>query len=505
MNNNDIIHSLRTMVFRLKKPQMKLLFLDNARKCLEGKMYTHSRYMYFHFAIRDLCLYKLQKTYKKPSKAFLVVDHVNKLVEKVNLSRLMSSCAVKNYFPVKSEHYASPSVSYSYSNNIRSSIDNYKATLMDTNHGNVSCHCHDYPSKYKNHHYGHIVTGDIDIIDNLELRNLLKKGLGYHDQQPCNKEEAMNAVKVAVDTYIGKVSPKLSVSISAFTAWKTKLMEKADNKINNMKSHKFNNILTKNTVKAELSKLQDHFVFVPVDKTSKNVSLVCKMFYQDIVTEEIVNSSTFEKVSDNPDDFMQVLVRKFGSNNPNSLPYLYATTKMHKNPIKFRYITAARETFFSDKSIAVSKCLKLLMKTSQTSIQYKIKGIKNSNFVIDSRDKVISFMNNSNRVTEKRQVSTWDFSTLYTKIPLDKLKDKVAEFVRKMYDIILKSKKSNFITCSPKSNTAYFSKSKSKINASFTTEELIKEINCIIDLLYTEVRFITKRLEYRWGKIALLF
>ena len=76
-SDDNMIHSLRTWIFKLKKQHMKLLFLDNARKMIDGNTYIHPKHMYMHYIIRDLCLYKLQKTYKKPNKTFMVVDYVN--------------------------------------------------------------------------------------------------------------------------------------------------------------------------------------------------------------------------------------------------------------------------------------------------------------------------------------------------------------------------------------------------------------------------------------------
>ena len=97
---------------------------------------------------------------------------------------------------------------------------------------------------------------------------------------------------------------------------------------------------------------------------------------------------------------------------------------------------------------------------------------------------MIEFLNKSNNSNDNKQISTWDFSTLYTKIPLDKLKDKVSVFVRKVYAGVLKSKQAKFITCSDKSHTAYFSKSVSEKNSSFSCDALIAKINCIIDNSY---------------------
>ena len=60
-------------------------------------------------------------------------------------------------------------------------------------------------------------------------------------------------------------------------------------------------------------------------------------------------------------------------------------------------------------------------------------------------------------------VSTWDFSMLYTNIPHDKLKDKLSIFIQRMLKF-LKARKLLNSYCSSKSDTAYVSKSMSKVN-----------------------------------------
>ena len=191
-----------------------------------------------------------------------------------------------------------------------------------------------------------------------------------------------------------------------------------------------------------------------------------------------LKTTIFEIVSNNTENFLQDIVARYGKKNTPKLPFLYATTKMHKT-LKFRYITAGR--VFSDQSVAVDKCLNLLMKTANTSFDYRIKELDNDDFVINSPDKLIEFLNKSNDTNDKKQITTWDFST---KIPLDKLIEKVFVFVRKVYAGVRNSKQSEFITCSDNSNTANFSKSTSKKTDSFSCDVLIENINSIINNSY---------------------
>ena len=126
----------------------------------------------------------------------------------------------------------------------------------------------------------------------------------------------------------------------------------------------------------------------------------------EVVSNEIQNSDTFQEVSSNRQQFIDTLKTRFqGKLTNDELPYLYATSKMHKNPINFRYITAGRDTAFSNISISVSKCLKLLMNTARNSLSYRIKQIDNCIFVIDNRDKVINFINKSNQSTGQLGIS----------------------------------------------------------------------------------------------------
>ena len=88
---------------------------------------------------------------------------------------------------------------------------------------------------------------------------------------------------------------------------------------------------------------------------------------------------------------------------------------------------------------------------------------------------------NQSHEKKKRSISSWDFSTLYTNIPHDKLKIKVAMFIRKFFNLVAESKKAEvYVSCSGK-NKAYFTLSRSKVNISFSAEELIKHMRVIVD------------------------
>ena len=154
---------------------------------------------------------------------------------------------------------------------------------------------------------------------------------------------------------------------------------------------------------------------------------------------------------------------------------------MHKTPVASHFITAGNDTILPELSSNVSKCLSKLMKTAHNNDKYHIKDIDNTSYIIDNRSKVINFLDKSNLSKQKKKcMSTWNFSNLYTNIPHKNLKENIRYFIEKIFSCVDK----RFVTCSAKSKTAYYSKSKSTHNASFDKESLIKAIEFIIDNNY---------------------
>ena len=137
-----------------------------------------------------------------------------------------------------------------------------------------------------------------------------------------------------------------------------------------------------------------------------------------------------------------------------------------------------------ESSIAVGKCLKLLLKTTRSSVAYNIKDIDNNIFIIDNREKILRCIDMANISGRKgrKYISTWDFTTLYTKIPHNILVDKISWFINKAFDCLSKFKDpKSFVCYSKASDSAYYSKNKSKKNISFDAPELIAAIKYIVE------------------------
>ena len=284
------------------------------------------------------------------------------------------------------------------------------------------------------------------------------------------------------------MSGRLSLSKIAFTPWK-KLLRSVKSRIDILKPYSYNNVLNKREIREYVCKLQEHFVFTPVDKATNNVSIVCKKFYYDVLINEVRNSGNFEFL----DVDEQVLINKvskyitdnrlnnFISSN-DKLPFLYWTSKMHKIPVGFRHITSGRETVLSSLSEKVGLCLQALLQSEKSNSKFAHKYHDyNDFFVVDNRDPIIEYIMYANVCRNRyKSIRTYDFTSLYTKIPHRKLKRNLAKFIRKVF--AAKGKK--FINVSK--NRAYFAQKYSYKVLSLSCDDLIKHVNFIIDNSYVK-------------------
>ena len=121
-----------------------------------------------------------------------------------------------------------------------------------------------------------------------------------------------------------------------------------------------------------------------------------------------------------------------------------------------------------------------MLKTQKNFSRYLNKFKKyNDYFIIDNHDEVLNFMNNSNvNGKDGKSVRTFDFKTLYTKIPHAELKENVATFVRRVFG----HKKKRYIIISEQS--AYFSNKRSNKHVSLTIAEFLTLVDYIVDNSY---------------------
>ena len=270
-------------------------------------------------------------------------------------------------------------------------------------------------------------------MDNTNLRNLFKKGPNYREPKFINWSKTEDFLKEDIDTFISKWSNKNRISSQCFQEWRNVILQLLEEKVQRLK--KCSKYVRRRSViqecADELEELKRRFVLVPVDKASNNIGFVCKKFYMEVLRRETL-SDTYEEIEENVEEVMDYLKKESNllgilvDKGFNELPSIHATIKMHKDPIKFRYIIGSRFGVMKPAAKLLVEVLKLVMITHRRYCD-KIKlftGVER-NWIINNNLGFIEDIERVNRRNAARNVKMCDFSTLYTGINQEDLKEKL--------------------------------------------------------------------------------
>ena len=322
-------------------------------------------------------------------------------------------------------------MSYRYPQTIRSTVLNYK----DAYDSPIPTTCNCSSSTFLDSHHQHVITGDLNFIKDDKLRNLLKKGLNYRDQQAPSTRKAYIAVQEAVKEYCKKMSNRFKMPIETFSHWKVKVLEKVHEQLDLFENYDYNSVLSDSNVKLELQELHKNYVLVPTDKAANNVTIICKLYYISLINKELgsnnfelVENITPEEIIKNHENFLLKHRIKLLDTN-RQLPYLYITPKQHKTPIGFRYITSGASCTLQQLSKLIGVTLKSMLHSAKNRSLYDNKFFqRNDYYVIDSNEPIINFINMNNFRRSPKSINTYDFSTVYTSIPHTQLKENMKKF-----------------------------------------------------------------------------
>ena len=115
------------------------------------------------------------------------------------------------------------------------------------------------------------------------------------------------------------------------------------------------------------------------------------------------------------------------------LPYLYWIPKLHKTPYKERYIAGSSTCSTKELSIHLTKILSAVKEGQQKYCEtvYSRSGINHMWILKNSKDLLDNLKSRS--FSQVSSIKTFDFSTLYTTLPHDKLKTRLKETIHKAF------------------------------------------------------------------------
>ena len=375
---------------------------------------------------------------KCPPKNVVSIRFVNKGLDEIHVNNIFHKPEVISFLP--EEIQKEENVQMKLDSPIRSKILNYRetvtsiSTMVDEDVAFVnnlpSCDCQN--SNFCDPHHKHIVSGDLRIVSNEKLRKLLSKGPNYREPKTLNYRKCKQSIESSITSNIDKFAEVYKVSTADFLPWKTKILELVENRIKVLKNKRIPSTtkpsLQDEEVQAALSDLHKNFVVVPIDKASNNVALICKRFYIQKLLDEVGvpgDSSPTYKLSDrDPGDIVNdniSLCEKFGlsvEERLQTLPFMYWMPKMHYSPPRARFIVASS----SCSTKPLSKITSLLYKKIFNQVRNfheksTFYGNYNRFWVIENSAPLIDKISKINESKKAKDISTYDFSTLYTKLP----------------------------------------------------------------------------------------
>ena len=496
---------IRVALFSMHKKQLKEL-ANKFRDLLEdkGDDYMCLQWCLMAIDIINTRLYKPPpvKPKRKPPKFSIRIPFTSKAMDFINLPRILRSDIIKEGRPAVMTDDDIPMVVYRLTDPIRSTILNYSKFVSSFNlnafhidESTIPCHCNEFDDTFVDNHHHHILTGDLNIIENKKLRELISKGPKY--REPCKIDfvEARSTIKTGIDSFLEVISSKKVVSPTVFDGWKACLLGCVDLRIEEIQrsfvERELYPVLQDKSVKSCLKRLHDKFVFVPVDKASNNIAIICKRLYASVIYKELNFSNiksinftgTYAFISNKSPDTI-IFQHEDYQNGINievdeemkKLPTMYWTPKIHKTPTGARFIIASKLASLkplAEDITSIFKCIYSHLRRYYHVAEF-YSGIKHF-WVIDNNSDVVATLDKISAKGKARSVSTFDFSTLYTKIPHDKLID----VLNKLVDFTFNSTDRLYLSVTP--SGAHWVKGKGNIKKVYCKKRVKEVIKYLID------------------------
>ena len=325
------------------------------------------------------------------------------------------------------------------------------------------------------------------------LRNLITKGPKYREQNKIAWGKDKKMIMTAVENYAKKWASRDHFDVSVLDDWINEIKHIIMTRIRKLQKitrQPPNPVLNDPEVAACLRDMHNKYVFAPADKASNNVIVICKKYYLKVLCDELglftnTGSSTYKKVTDSlhtildkHQQFLSSFDLKF-SDVHNNLPHIYALPKLHKNPYKFRFIAGSKFCSTKDLSVLLSKGLK---KVQEFWFNYcgQIDATSGVNrfWILSNSKNMLEQLNGANDKLPYKQVSSWDFSTLYTTIPHSDLKKCIKSLVYKTFQ------KNNFKKMVVSFTGAYFCDDVKDGQLAIEYDQFVELLNFLIDNIY---------------------
>ena len=129
---------------------------------------------------------------------------------KLKMPFTFQSTSLTDKIPVYFKDKEPPTVSCQYTSTVASKVFNFASTLSNLNVSDYLSNLQTYQckeSKFCYEPHGHVITGDLKVIENGKLRELVAKGPKYGEPNKVNWNATETICLESIDLY-AKIGPK---------------------------------------------------------------------------------------------------------------------------------------------------------------------------------------------------------------------------------------------------------------------------------------------------------
>lgn len=381
---------------------------------------------------------------------------VNKGLEKIQPEKILKYTFIKRLLPEIEQHKPQLRIAYRLNPPVSTKIFNYSKEIRDyqTNNAGLLNICECNHTNWLSQETPHVFSGDLKIIKNKKLGDMLAKGAKYREPKDIDFDLVKEELDKMIHGFAIKIATKAKISVDN--------LQEFINAFNNTVIHKINHFLPNSTppyrsiwndksVTKELKRLQKLYIIAPADKAANNYVFICKKFYfkhlynefginQNLTGINVLGNETYEFINKQERDIIdhhKRVVKKdpFHStitSENSKLPIIFATPKLHKLPhVKFRFISGARNNTLKSVTnylfLGLTYCKNFFQNYCNT-IKSRI-GIR-CFWSINNNTKIIDFVNEHPII---QQAYSFDFSTLFTSLPHSVIKNELFYLVDLMF------------------------------------------------------------------------
>ena len=415
----------------------------------------------------------LRQMNRKEAEVWVTPFH-SAIMDTMNVEAVSNDPEVRQAFPecIK-QTFGLPVVCWKYSTPFGIVLSNEKGVVLNAHKESVKlCGCSRVPDKFKDAS-GHVVTTDLQIVEQDELRERMKAGTTFRsdfernefiDRQAAESEE-MQTLEASIDHYIARCCDINEIQSYLFNEWRglllTKLQEKYEAVAARVQSEAADAVLAQGEYNEYLKQFRRQYAIITADKAKNTYCIVCKPHLCKQIMDETQGSATYERSQQTEEQIVQTdfefvkgegLVTKTVNEAKQEeappakhtwfneqVPTFGVSLKLHKKNA-LRFMAKSHQTSLSQMSKWMSRVFNLMMPVSEEiwkNLFLTVGIVTHSSWVINNSKFVRGRMARMEAAGLRPGAGgqqTYDFSTMYTSMKLECVEEKMKQYVDLVFE-----------------------------------------------------------------------